>query len=243
MKKVTIIFTIILSLSLVSCSSIFNCENGSGNLESKQIDLSKIKKVELSGSGNLLYVDSDENIVKVQTDDNLLDKVIFEIKDDVLEIYVKDRICPTTMNILLKCPDLENLEISGAFNVLAKEKITAKEFEIEVSGSGNVVFQDVDIDNLEIEISGSGDVNIVGKAGETEVEISGSGDIKCPELTTDKIKAEIFGSGDIIIDVKDEIDFKVFGSGDLIYTGDPKVIKKETFGSGSMTKKAKPENK
>lgn len=62
MQKVTIILTLMIGLSIPSCSSIFNCENGSGNQDRKQIDLSNIKKVELIGSGELIYT-SDPKLI------------------------------------------------------------------------------------------------------------------------------------------------------------------------------------
>ena len=85
--------------------------------------------------------------------------------------------------------------------------------EFSVSGSGDLVFEDLDCKNLTSKVSGSGDITLKGKADEARYSVSGSGDAR--------------------VYAKDNMNLSVSGSGDIRYKG-PANVNKSKSGSGSI---------
>ena len=87
--------------------------------------------------------------------------------------------------------------------------------EFSVSGSGDLVFEDLDCKNLTSKVSGSGDITLKGKADEARYSVSGSGDIKAYDLSVNDLSCSVSGSGDARVYAKDNMNLSVSGSGDI----------------------------
>lgn len=235
MKKVTEIFLILAIISAMSLNSIaFGKIKGDGNISIKQIEINSPREIEIEGKANLLYIDSDKNYVKIETDSNLMEYVEIEERNGKLKISISSKISPTNINIAVNTDRVEKIELEGAINLLSKGLIKAENLTLEMEGSNDVIFKQIDIKGLYVEIDGSGNILASGNADNMELEINGSGDMNMKDVESNNVKAQINGSGDIIVKCNNSINAKIFGSGDIIYYGNPKNSYSKTFGSGSI---------
>ena len=129
--------------------------------------------------------------------------------------------------------DQLEIKISGSSDVKFPHNVKLRLGEFSVSGSGDLVFEDLDCKNLTSKVSGSGDITLKGKADEARYSVSGSGDIKAYDLSVNDLSCSVSGSGDARVYAKDNMNLSVSGSGDIRYKG-PANVNKSKSGSGSI---------
>ena len=138
--------------------------------------------------------------------------------------------------------DQLEIKISGSSDVKFPHNVKLRLGEFSVSGSGDLVFADLDCKNLTSKVSGSGDITLKGKADETYCKVhdyrelsekAGSGDIKAYDLSVNDLSCSVSGSGDARVYAKDNMNLSVSGSGDIRYKG-PANVNKSKSGSGSI---------
>lgn len=115
---------------------------------------------------------------------------------------------------------LEAVRISGSGPVYVNSGFTAKDFDVTISGSGDVTLGADVTDTLAITINGSGDLEATGTVANVDLQINGSGDVSVLDLQ-DQATVQINGSGDVYIGGASgsQISGNVFGSGDVSYSG------------------------
>lgn len=123
----------------------------------------------------------------------------------------KDRI-----TVYITMPDIQGLSVSGSGNLIAKDKITAGDLDLNVSGSGSMTMEFTASGNVEADVSGSGDMDIKGSCNNFDSDVSGSGKVN--------ITSTIQGSAD----------FGVSGSGKIMASGTAKEVKAGISGSGKV---------
>ena len=238
MKKISTL--LVIGLLVIAGNSAYAGlfgEDGSGDVITKDATLKgSFNKVALKGSGNIFVTQGDSESLKIETDDNLMDKILYEVEGSTLLIGTKSNISPTKLNFYVTLKDAEGFKVTGSGDVKLQNTIRADKLALVIQGSGDVKGE-VDCTNLKCEVSGSGDIEVSGKADNTKIEISGSGDVDAGDLKTNWCEIGIFGSGDCMVDVKDELYVDIFGSGDVVYAGDPPTKEIDVKGSGDVKRK------
>jgi len=139
------------------------------------------------------------------------------------------------VKIWITVPDIESLSLAGSGTMIAETPIDSEEFEMAVSGSGNIKISELRAEEVEAAISGSGDIYLGGTAGEMEVAISGSGSMNASDFQVEECEVGISGSGSCKVDATGELEAAISGSGRVIYFSDP-VVDARVSGSGKVRK-------
>ena len=211
-----------LILLFIFASLTFSCSNGNYIYKSKIekstdyriVDMEPFSGISLNISANVYLSQGETHRVRIEADENIKNKIITEVKDNVL---------------IIKCD--KSLHNSKDIKIY----VTMKELDlIKLNGSGDIICQDsFNSDNIAIEITGSGDITLSGRAENQAIEINGSGDLKSFDMITTNCAITIQGSGDCEVNVKNALAVEIYGSGDVTYKGNP-VVTKEIDGSGSV---------
>jgi hypothetical protein len=106
---------------------------------------------------------------------------------------------------------------------------------VGLSGSGQVVMDNLSQHTLALRIAGSGNVIGKGMVDHLHVTLAGSGNAQLANLAVKELKVEISGSGNVDAAPKDEADIKISGSGDVRLHGKPAKFKSRIAGSGQVT--------
>jgi len=214
---------------------------GNGKIVTVERSTSDYDEVAVSGWFDVLLVNGNEGKISIEGEENLLEYLITEVKDDKLVIKPKKGyyLSPSSwksggITVTVPVENIRDVSLSGSGDIMGKTKLKADIFKTSMSGSGDITL-DIEANDLEVSMSGSGDINLKGKAEDLEVSISGSGDVKAYELDAENVDATVSGSADIKVTVSGTLKARVSGSGDIYYKGDPKVESK-TSGSGDVTK-------
>lgn len=214
---------------------------GNGKVVTIERSTSDYDEVAVSGWFDVYLVNGNEGKLTIKGEENLLEYLITEVKDDKLVIKPKKGyyLSPSSwksggIEVTVPVENIREVSLSGSGDIMGKTKLSADIFKTSMSGSGDITL-DIEANDLEVSMSGSGDINLKGRTQDLDVSISGSGDVKAYELDAENVDATVSGSADIKVSVSGTLKARVSGSGDIYYRGNPTVDSK-TSGSGDVTK-------
>jgi hypothetical protein len=239
MKNPILVLASLLILSLVTCNFINpwgNCEEGSGELVEQVIDLPPFSEFELAGSSQVIVKQADQQRVSIKAQQNIIDLLEREVKDEEWEISFKKCIKNhKEIIITIESPSIRSMEVKGSGGIRTEGSLKASEMELGIAGSGSIT-ANLEVSKLECDIAGSGEMKLAGTSNENQIKINGSGDINAFELQSNSTSIKINGSGDVRVHADKKLEVKINGSGDVRYKGNATELKQSINGSGSLSK-------
>lgn len=210
-----------LAVALLYQSDVFggssnSTNEGSGVPATQVRNVAAFNSIELAGSNKLVIRIGEKQSVVVRADNNLLDRVTTEVRSGKLVI------ANTPGSFTPKSP------MSVEANVPTLNALT-------LTGSGNIVVNDIEAESLEVSLPGSGTLTGSGTATRLDVTVSGSGTMQFPRLVANDVRAVVSGSGSIVITATESLDASVSGSGAILYAGNPQDVTKSVTGTGAIT--------
>lgn len=225
----------LLIMSTLACQLAYNIGEstlpgqtvrGSGTVATQERSVSGFTEVDLSSIGNLVIEVGDQEALRIEAEENLLDYLEAEVRGRTLDIGVRrgTNLQPSKpIYYYLTVKSLDAIKVSGLGDVEAPN-MQADDFSVEISGGGDINIAEVSADQLVVEISGLGSLEISdGNVREQQVNISGGGDYKAGSLNSDTAFVNISGLGSATLQVNDLLDVNISGGGSVRYYGDPSV--------------------
>ena len=232
-----------------------SCESFAQETETRKV--SSFNKLEASGSSDVIIEKGDENLITIKYRGIDPKKIITEVKNEVLKVYLeKGNYQNTSVTVYITYKNLEAISNSGSGNLRCISDLAAPEFRISnsgsgnfecqgnikaeqlscsLSGSGNAKIASIETGSLELSMSGSGDFDIAkGTASRLSLQKSGSGDFEAFGVKSDVCTLSMSGSGDVEISANKTIEARMSGSGNITYKGDAVVNKIRSSGSGEI---------
>jgi hypothetical protein len=120
------------------------------------------------------------------------------------------------ITVYITVPEIEALSVSGSGDLIGQGKFTAKDLDLNVSGSGSLTLEVDATGDLEADVSGSGDLDVKGKCRRFDSDVSGSGDVQ------------------LTLNITETADFGVSGSGKIVASGTSHDVKASISGSGKV---------
>lgn len=229
-----LVFTAMMS----SCNVIerIACKQGNGTISESDFNNTNFDGVIFDLAGNVYINKSDTFSIKVFTDENLQKNIKMSQSSNILKIHSDESICPTSIKIYLNIPSMSYLKLDGSGSIICTSGFNGENLKVYLDGSGDIILDNLNYQNIINEIDGSGDIKISGIATFISNHINGSGNIKSFELQSKNGEASVDGSGNIEISSTDNLRAQIDGSGNIYYLGSPNVSTKIN-GSGSISKK------
>lgn len=240
MKKLAIATLALLVFN--SCSAQWgNKIKGNGITKTIERSTSDYDAISVSGWFDVDIVDGNEGNITITGEENLLQYIITEVKDNklIIKIEKNKNLQPSNwkngIRITVPVDQIDAVSLSGSGDIVGKKTLKATNFKTSMSGSGDITLS-VEAKYFSASMSGSGDMNLSGKTTDFEATISGSGDIKAYDLNADNVEATVSGSADIKVSANKSLKARVSGSGDISYKGNPEKVDTKTSGSGDISK-------
>ena len=213
--------------------------NGNGDVTTVTRTTNDYDAIKCAGFMDFVLVKGNEGNIKIEGEENLLDYIITEVKDNRLIVKVENGVNLRTSwskGIVITIPfeDISQVTLSGSGDVWNKDVITEGNLKVSLAGSGDLNLK-VKAENLDSSISGSGDITIVGNTNNLKTSVTGSGDFHGFELDANNTEAYVTGSGDVEVVSNSMLTAKVTGSGDIEYKGNPEKEDTKVIGSGSIS--------
>ena len=219
-KKMLLPLVLILVL-LSACNAV----RGSGKVESETRAVSGFDQVSLSGQGELVLTQGDQESVRIEAEENIIAAFETEVKGDTLYIGVKENtvINPTKpIKFFVTMRDIGGLQVSGAGSIVA-DSVETDRLTLDVSESGSINIGSLSADSLVVDVSNSGSVEVAGKATDQEVVISDSGNYQAADLESEAVNVEVNGAGEATVWANQSLTAETSGSSNVNYYGSPTV--------------------
>lgn len=230
--------SLLMAFVLTSCSAQnWGKVKGDGNVITEKRSVGDFDELGVSGSFDIFLVKGKEGELTIKIEENLLPYLVTEVDNGKLKIKWKTGTSINTrkgVEITVAFENIEAIGLSGSGDIVGKDIIKSDNFEVAVSGSGDIDLE-LDVQKMNAAVSGSGDMDLKGTARNFEAAVAGSGDIDGINLKTEKAALRVSGSGGITITVLNELDAKVSGSGSVKYKGNPSVEDVKVSGSGTVS--------
>lgn len=181
------------------------------NETTKRLDLRDFERIEISGVYELdVEVGPDFSII-LEGDADELDRVKAEVRGGALKLSQKDD------RSFWRGRNRDGVEATITLPRLSG---------IDVSGVVDGAVRNIDADDFEIEISGVGDVEFDGRCKTLDASVSGVGDLDAERLECLVVDVSVSGVGDASVYASEEVDARVSGMGDIDVYGSPSRVSK-----------------
>lgn len=238
--KTTIKFSI---LALLAAFTLSSCSKdrikGTGPTVTENFSIQNFDKVDLNMDAEVNYTYASDYSVEVNAQQNVLDKMRIEGVSNVLFLTFKNNtnlLGHDKIIINVKSPEFRGVDISGSGCVNVRGSYTSDIVTADISGSGKIDIQDIEVNRLNVDISGSGKITVLnGRADDVQSDISGSGKVYLENLEAKRVKTETTGSGRTNVWATESLFAQIIGSGSVYYKGNP-TIDSDITGSGKLRK-------
>jgi len=224
-KTVLLIAVIsILAVSIVSCKFPFGLVRGSGDIETKTVEVSGFDEVVITGVGNLIIEQGSEETLIIEADDNILPLIEAKVSGDKLTIGMKrgfNFVPNSNIKFYLTVIELDKISVSGAGDIDCEE-FSTDTLEFNISGAGDIDFSII-ADEVKSGSSGAGSITLKGKVDRQEIKMSGVGKYDAEKLESRECKIDISGAATATVNVSESLDIEISGAGNVYYAGDPKI--------------------
>jgi hypothetical protein len=217
MKRAILILSLMLGVVVLGGCHKFHNVTGSGTMKLEKRNVPAFSAVNISGAYEVEIVVQKEQSLEIEGDDNLLPLIMTDVKNGVLSINnEKSFSTKKALRVRISVPTLDGLTTSGA-----------SEFDIT----------NVKTDEFNLEASGAGHIQIAGEAKTLEVDMSGAVGLNAKDLKAQKVNVKTSGAANADVYASEELRASVSGAGNIDYYGDPKSVKEDASGAGSISKK------
>lgn len=239
MKKSILCLTALLFVSFTQAQSWGNKKiKGNGTVKTINRTTSDYDGIKCAGSMDYILVKGNEGQITIEGEENLLEHIITEVKNNNLIVKVKKGIylkssLNKTIKITIPFNDISDVSLAGSGDLWTEDQIVASNLDVSLAGSGDVVLN-IKTTSVESSLSGSGDITLKGDTTNLEASVSGSGDFHGFNLESENTEVSVAGSGDAEVVSHGNFKARVAGSGDIVYKGNPKKEDTKVAGSGSI---------
>ena len=231
---------------------------GNGKLSTKKITVGDYNAIKIDGVIDFNYEQSDATpYLEVTVDENLHPYVNIDIKDRELTVSFKGAKVDHFTKFIAKTNSkwLKEVKAAGNANFMINSKLTGDELKIKansnclvqlkekveigkldlnVSGSANMVVNNLQADKLECSINGSGTINLkAGKAGEADYSITTDGEIMAFGVAVPEVNCKITGKGSAQVHPTENLKATIVGKGNIRYKG-PTAVQQKVIGKGTV---------
>ncbi len=225
----------------ISPSFITNVTNretvrGSGSVSTEDRAVSGFNKVSLSGAGDVVITQGNDEALTIEAEENLLPYITTEVVGSELRIGYKDNVnvVPTKgIHFNLSVKDLNAISVAGAANVTT-DAFKTDSLRLEVSGAGKVNMKGLDLSSLNVTSSGAGDFTLAGSTNSQTVTLSGAGTYRAGDLKSSSATITVTGAGNGTLWATDNLDVTISGLGKVEYYGSPSV-NQQISGAGNVS--------
>lgn len=218
------IYSLILVLPIFLASCDFGVV-GNGKVESKDKEIDRFTELVVEGNFDVFLKQDKRSTLRIEADENLHDIIRVRQSGDRLYIESTENIVRAKKKSLyLTCRDLEKVELTGAVDLETEAPIEVRTLSIYCSGAADLEM-DLVANKLRFDISGAANCDIEGQTDEIRIDLSGAGDFDAVELEAKEVHIDLSGAAKARVHATEELNVEISGVGSVKYKGNPDIQK------------------
>jgi hypothetical protein len=208
------------------------------NRQNRKVDA--FRGVNISGALSATIRQGSQQSVEVEADEDILDKIITEVRGGVLKVYREDKanwklFRNKNIRVYITCPELTSLEVHGASSVKGESDFVANDFKLTASGASHATLS-LSTKKLNTHVSGASNVKISGRADSQQIDLSGASSYEAFDLVSNVAEVDASGASSAKIQVEEELSADVSGASGIRYKGSPRMRNVQSSGASSIKK-------
>jgi|GEM_PF-5767017 len=227
MKRSIIFFCLIAIYCCVFQSCNKFSEKGSGLLVTEIRDIDSFSSIKVNVPANI-YLTNDQTKLKIETDDNLLDKIVTKTKNSKLSISANTEFKNfSELNIYIYTPLLSQLKINSHCSVFTENLFHCNQLKIRSKGNQNLILQ-LHCNNLDIKATSKSSIRLIGQTENLKINIKDSVVIQANDFISLNTKVKMQGNCTINTNTIGHLSYKISGSGNIFYLNNPVLSGEKT---------------
>ncbi len=192
--------------------------------------------IQMSGAYDVEIIQGETHAIEFDGHKYAEEAFIVTVKNGHLRValresvkYIKDVLVKITVQ------NLESITASGAHKITSKDKLTADNLELKISGATTMVLE-VEANNIDATASGVSKTTLSGNTNSLCFKLSGVSKLNTYELEANVVNLSISGASNANVTSNDELDIKASGVSKVNYKGDPGKLEKKVTGASRIKK-------
>ncbi|MDO9136539.1 MAG: DUF2807 domain-containing protein, partial [Lutibacter sp.] len=186
--RITILISIYLALLFSTTSCIFDGVvgiKGNRNVVSEERSIrSDFEIINVQQGINLYITQGKPTNISVEADENVIDLLITEVKNNELNIYFEKNVNQAkARNVYLTTESFSKIKASSGASVKSENTIQAETLELD-SSSGSTMKIRTNANDIKSESSSGSSITIIGKSNSLTANSSSGSSINAKELKT-----------------------------------------------------------
>ena len=216
--------TIVIVMSYIFMTSFYSFgQQASGNVLSREFQVAEFNGIDLNEPLDYIILQGDKGLVKIETDDNLMDKVKTEVKNGVLMVDTRALSAASSLKITIQVKDLNSIKTASASTLTGQNTINSNDLKIDALGASEIKLE-VNAAVLTTSLSGAARLTLSGNAEKHSIKASGAADLKAEDLKTSITDVKLSGASSARVDVADKLTGNVSGVSSLKYNNKPAQV-------------------
>ncbi len=223
-------------LFLQSCTfGAGNVIKGDGNVITTTHEVGDFKGIDIQGVFNITLIPGEGMPVVLETDENLQELISIKVRNKTLYVsQTKDGVFRhTKMELQIPYSAIERINVGGACKLFSDDALVAEKMLFDISGAADIDLT-LDVASLQTSVSGAANIRFDGRADKHNARLSGASNIRAEELHTLDTRISLSGAGSANIHASETLDASLSGVGSIRYYGEPRNIKINKSGIGSI---------
>lgn len=214
-----LILAVVLAMTALPLSAQ---RTGNANVIGKTFEVSNFTGVDLGGAIKMQFTQADEQSVYFETDENLMEFVKVEVKNNVLNISVSNIRNATKLSAVVTAPFLNSITTSGAAYFEGENEIQTDLLKVEASGASRLTLN-LTAALLETNLSGASRATFSGLATTHQSELSGASRLVAKELATETTFVKASGASNAWVNTK-QLKQELSGAAKVSYDNEPLTV-------------------
>lgn len=243
MKRLIISFSLLLVLTICSCSFV-NGVVPSKNYVTQKVKVGYFSGISTSCSVDVIYTQtSGDRSVEIYASDNVIPYIYVEEEGDMLKVGMKNNTSITNfgshkMEVRVSAPAVNILKASSSGDIILKNGLNNRgNVSLHASSSGDIKGGDIHCQDLDGSSSSSGNILLGNvKCNKLYADCSSSGDFSLNSVECQEVRANASSSGDVSLSGNcNYAFFEASSSGDIDAGGlKAKVVEAKANSAGDV---------
>ena len=225
------------------------------NAQNKSFDVSPFNEVIVSPHIEVIFEQSDKELIIVENIDVSIDKLNVEVKGNTLQIYLDDAKVytksekvkyddykgkhslydGTIVSLRVYYKKLDELSLRGEETHKVISPIEGEKLSLKIYGEGNVYLDKVNVQEFFATIYGEAYLEVKeGNARRQKIISYGEGEINTIGVQNTTAKVTAYGEGRVKLKVSEELKVTAYGEAKIQYKGSPTVNRGLVLGEASI---------
>lgn len=211
-------------------------KTGNGHVVSEERSLDKsFEGIHVSAGLHVFLLQGDQEGVRVEADENLLELISTEVENGILVIKPTSPIRRAkSKNIYVTYRSINRVRASSGSYIQTNNTLKNREVSVKAS-SGARVLMDIFSEDADVSSSSGSEVELSGKTISLTSSVSSGGMVKAQGLQSLRCITNASSGGSAYLNVKEELNAKASSGGKIVYYGEPSVLS-EKSSSGTVKK-------